>query len=55
MTCAHSWISNSGDGGKPKFRWLFGHRVMKVRCAICKIFAWVNLAEWRDRDQGGPR
>ena len=50
MSCPHKWISNSGDGGTPRFHYKWGSRVMKVRCALCTIFAWIGLTEWRNGD-----
>jgi len=47
--CEHIWISNSGNGGEPKFTQkagLGGGLLMHVKCSKCNSRTWVNEDEW---------
>lgn len=46
----HEFVSNSGAGGDPKFKILYGSRVNHVRCRFCNCRTWLTPAEWRDRN-----
>jgi len=46
--CAHFWHSNSGVGGTPIFRILYGSRVMHVLCSECDARTWLSPKEWED-------
>ena len=46
--CDHFWHSNSGSGGTPKFRVLYGLRVMHVLCSECGGRTWLSPKEWND-------
>ena len=46
--CKHDWVSNSGDGGVPKFKnGMFGqHKIMYVRCRKCGGRIWLTETQW---------
>lgn len=47
--CAHIWIANRGEGGKPRFDSRFagaGELLMRVRCCECADQQWMTEAEW---------
>lgn len=45
-TCAHVWISNSGQGGEPDFRMNNGAERMHVKCEKCNTRTWFTKPQW---------
>jgi hypothetical protein len=50
--CQHDWVSNSGNGGVPKFKTgvgIFGRSAaMHVRCRKCGDRTWLTESQWKE-------
>lgn len=52
--CKHTWISNSGQGGKAVFKPIGlgpNIRAMHVKCSICNCRTWLSKEEWLDYEK----
>lgn len=51
MPCkVHTWVTNSGQGGEPKFvlnRQMSAQLIMHVKCQGCGVRTWFTEAQWR--------
>lgn len=47
--CNHEYISNSGEGGKPKFstnRQMSPNQIMHIKCSKCNTRTWIDQESW---------
>lgn len=44
--CKCKWVANSGNGGKPVFKPMFGSVVMHVKCSKCNTRTWLTEDQW---------
>lgn len=48
--CNHKWVSNSGKGGNPNFKFnrqMSNEPLMHIMCSKCNTRTWVTKNQWK--------